>query len=121
MDDDRYEWRKQDDPDFVAAAGSSGGSASNPPEGGMDHDAADDEFDAALEKRRKHRKDMKANTHNKPDRLVVVAARLECVEEELAKVADGKGPEEKLLMCAEWEAIKQRSVEKGQLARENAA
>ena len=121
MEDDRYEWRKQNDPDFIAAAGSSGESASNPPEGGMDHDAADDEFDAALEKRRKHRKAMKANTHNKLDRLVDVAARLECVEEELAKVADGKGPEEKLLTCAEWEAIKQRSAEKGQLARENAA
>ena len=61
MEDDRYEWRKQNDPDF-AAAGSSGGSASNPPEGGMYHDAPDDEFDAALETRRKHCKDMKANT-----------------------------------------------------------
>ena len=86
----------------------------------MEHDAADDEFDAALEKRRKHRKEMKANTHNKLDRLVDVAARLECAEGELAKLADGKGPEKKLLTCAEWEAIKQRSAEKGQLARENA-
>ena len=121
MEDDRYEWRKQNDPDFVAAGGSSGGSASNPPKGGMEHDAADEEFDAALEKRRKHRKEMKANTHNKLDRLIDVAARLECVEEELAKVADGKCPEEKLLTCAEWEAIKQRSAEKGQQARGNAA
>ena len=36
-------------------------------------------------------------------------------------MADGKGPEEKLLACAEWEAITQRSAEKGQPARENAA
>ena len=70
MEDDRYEWRKQTDPDFIAAVGSSGGSASKPPEGGMGHDAADDEFDAALKKRRKHRKEMKANTHNKLDRLI---------------------------------------------------
>ena len=108
-------------PDFVANAASSGGSASNTPEGGVDHEAADDEFNAALEKRRKHRREMKANTHNKLDGLVDVAARLECVEEKLAKVADVKGPEDKLLTCAEWEAIKQRSAEKGQLAQENAA
>ena len=49
MEDDRCKWRKQNNPDFAAAAaGSSGGSASNPPEGGMDHDAADYEFDAAV-------------------------------------------------------------------------
>ena len=75
MEDNRYEWRKQNGPDFVAAA-SSGGSASNPPEfeGGVDQEAADDEFDAALEKRRKHCRGMKANTHNKLNRLVDVAA-----------------------------------------------
>ena len=90
----------------------------------MNHEAADVEFDAALEKRRKHRREMKAkHCHNKLDRLADVASRLECVEAELAKVADGKGPEDKLLTCAEciWEAIKQRSAEKGQLARGNAA
>ena len=124
MEDERYERRKQNNPDFVANAASSGGPVSNSHEGGVDHEAADpdDEFDgAALEKWRKHRHEMKANAHNELDRIVDVAARLECVEEELAKVADGKGPEEKLLMCAEWEAIKQRSAEKGQQARENAA
>ena len=86
MEDNRYEWRKQNDPDFFANAASSGGFASNPCEGGVDHEAADDEFDAAPEKRRKHRREMKANTHNKLDRLVDVAVRLECVEAELAKV-----------------------------------
>ena len=87
----------------------------------MDHEAADGDFDAALEKRRKHRREMKDNTHNKLDKLVGVASRLECVEAELAKVADGKGPGDKLLTCAEWDAIKQRSAENGQPARENAA
>ena len=33
MEDDRYEWRKQNDPDFVASA-ASGGSSSNPHEAG---------------------------------------------------------------------------------------
>ena len=42
------------------------------------------------------------------------------MEEELAKVANDKGPEEKLLTCAEWEAIQQRLAEKGQQAWENA-
>ena len=112
MEDDRYEWRKQNDPGVVANAASSGGSVPNPHEGGADHEAADDEFDAALEKRRRRRREMKANAHNELDRIVDVAARLECAEAELAKlkVADGKGPEEKLLTCAEWEAIKQRSA-----------
>ena len=79
-------------------------------------------FDAALEKRRKHSRDMKNNTytHNKLDKLVDVAARLEFVEGELAKVADGKAPEDKFLTRAEWEVIKQRSAEKGQKAREEA-
>ena len=43
------------------------------------------------------------------------------MEGELTKVPDGKGPKEKLLACAEWEDIKQRSPEKGQQAQENAA
>ena len=120
MEDDRYEWRKQNDPDFVSAA-TSGGSASNPHEAGKDDEGADDEiFDAALEKRRKHRREMKDNTHSKLDRLVDVAARLDYVEEELAKVANGKAPDDKLLTRAEWEVIKQRSAEKGQKARANA-
>ena len=120
MEDDRYEWRKQNDPDFVSGA-TSGGSASNPHEAGKDDEGADDEiFDAALEKRRKHRREMKDNTHSKLDRLVDVAARLDYVEEELAKVANGKAPDDKLLTRAEWETIKQRSAEKGQKARANA-
>ena len=41
-----------------------------------------------------------------------MAARL--VEEELAKGADGKAPEDKPLTRAEREAIKQRPEEKGQ-------
>ena len=63
---------------------------------------------------------MKNNTHSKLDKLVDVAARLEFVEEELAKVADGKAPDDKLLTRAEWEVIKQRSAEKGQKVREEA-
>ena len=39
---------------------------------------------------------MKNNTHSKLDKLVDVAARLEFVEEELTKVADGKAPDDKL-------------------------
>ena len=74
MEDDRYEWRKQNDPDFVASA-ASGGSSTNPHEGSKDDEGADDEiFDAALEKRRKHRREMNNNTHNKLDKLVAVAA-----------------------------------------------
>ena len=120
MEDDRYEWRKQNDPDFVASA-NSGGSSSNHHADGKDDEGADEEiFDAALEKRRKHRREMKNNTHSKLDRLVDVTARLEFVEEELAKVADGKEPDDKLLTRAEWEVIKQRSAEKGQKAREDA-
>ena len=67
-------------------------------------------FDAALEKRRKHRRDMKNNTvtHNKLDKLVDVTARLELLEGELANVADGKAPQDKLHTRAKWEVIKQR-------------
>ena len=51
MEDDRYEWRKQNDLDFVASA-ACGGSSANPHEGGKAGEGADDEmFDAALEKR----------------------------------------------------------------------
>ena len=42
------------------------------------------------------------------------------MEEELAKVADGKAPEDNILIRAEWEVIKQRSAENGQKAREEA-
>ena len=64
---------------------------------------------------------MKANTHSKLGRLAGVAARSDCVEGELAKETDGKGPEEKPLTCAGWEVIQQRSAEKGQLGRESAS
>ena len=39
----------------------------------------------------------------------------------MAKVADVKAPEDKLLMRSKWEVITQRSAEKGQKAREEAA
>ena len=88
----------------------SGGSSnkSNDHEGGNGDEEAG-EFDAKLEKRRKHRADMKQNTLSKLDRLVDVAARLEHVEEELAKAAADKKPDDKLLTRAEWETIKQSS------------
>ena len=41
----------------------------------------DDEFDAAPEKRRNGRMMKKKEHHSKLDRLVGVAARLECLEE----------------------------------------
>ena len=120
MEDDRYEWRKQNNPDFVASA-ASGGSSSNSHEAGNDDEGAYDLIcDAALEMRRKRRLEMKNNTHNKLEMLVDVAARLEFVEGELAKVADGKAPDDKLLTGAVWEVVKQRSAEKGQKAREKA-
>ena len=53
--------------------------------------------------------------------LMTVAARLECLEEELGKATADKAPDEDLLTCAEWEVLKQRSAEKGQNAREQAA
>ena len=98
------------------ASAASGGSSINPHEGSKDEEGADD--DAALETQRKHRRDMKNNTNNKLDRLVDVAARLEFVEEALAKVADGKAPEDTLLTRSEWEVLKQQSAEKGQKAQE---
>ena len=45
---------------------------------------------------------------------------MEFVEEELAKVADGKAPDGRPLTRAEWEVIKQRPAENGQKAREEA-
>ena len=95
MEDGGCEWRKQNDPDFAASA-ASGGSSTNPHEVGNDDEGVDDEIfdiDAALEKRRKQRRGMKNKTHNKLDKLVVVADRLEFVEDAPAKVADGKAPE----------------------------
>ena len=80
----------------------------------------DAEFDAALEKRRNDRKKKKTERHSKLDRLVDVAARLECLEEELGKATADKAPNETLLTCAEWEVLKQRSAEKGQNACEQA-
>ena len=59
---------------------------------------------------------MKNNTLSRLDKVVGVAARLEFVEEEVPKVADGKAPDDNLLTRAEWEVIKQRSAEKGQKA-----
>ena len=92
MEDDRYEWRKRNDPDFVASAASGlvGRVLRQSSLVGKDDEGADDKiFDAALEKRRKHRRDMENDTHNKLDTLVAgVAARLEFVEDALAKVAD---------------------------------
>lgn len=118
MEDERYQYRKQYDPDFIG----SGASASVPSsEGGKANENEDDaEFDAALEKRRNDRKKKKTEQHSKLDRLVDVAARLECLEEELGKATADKAPNEALLTCAEWEVLKQRSAEKGQNARERA-
>ena len=107
MEDGRYQWRKQNDPDFVATA-VSGGSSSDDHEAGKDDErTCEDTFDAALERRRKHRREMKNNTHSKLDRLVEVAAQLEFVEEDPAKVADGKAQDGQPLTRAEWEVIKQ--------------
>ena len=106
MDDERCHWRKQYGPDFVGNATSGGSSTkSNGHEGGNGDEEADD-FDAELEKRRKHRPAMKQNTLSKLDRLVDVAARLEHVEGELAKAAADKKPDDKPLTRAEWETIK---------------
>ena len=117
MEDERYQYRKQYDPDFIG----SGASASAPSsEGGKANENDDDaEFDAcaALEKRRNEKK---TEQHSKLDRLVDVAARLECLEEELGKATADGAPNEALLTCAEWEVLKQRSAEKGQNAREQA-
>ena len=72
MEDERYHWRKQHDPDFIGSLSAmSGGSStkSKDHEGGDGDDDAD-KFDAKLEKRRKHRADMKQKALSKPDRLV---------------------------------------------------
>ena len=91
-------------------------------EGGKANENDEDaEFDAALEKRRNARKKKTTEQHSKLDRLVDVAARLECLEEGLGKATADKAPDEALLKCAEWEVLKQRSAEKGQNAREEAA
>lgn len=63
----------------------------------------------------------KPKHHSKLDRLVDVAARLKCLKEELRKATTDKAPGEALLTCAEWEVLKQRSTEKGQNARVQAA
>ena len=116
MEDERHQHCKQYDPDFIG----SGASASVPSsEGGKAYENEEDaEYDAALKKRRNDRKKQKTEQHPKLDRLVDVATRLECLEEELGKVTADKAPDEALLTCAEWEVLKQRSAEKGQHARE---
>ena len=118
MEDERYHWRKQLNPDFVgnATSGDSSTKSNDHEDGNGDEEAED--CDAKLEKRRKHRADMKQNNLPKLDRLVDVAAQLEHVEEELAKAAADKQPDDKLLTRAEWETIKQSSAEKGRHARE---
>ena len=85
-----------------------GASASVPSsEGGKDNENEEDAgFDAALEKRRNDRKKKKTGQHSKLDRLVDVAARLECLEEELGKATADKAPNEALLTCAQWEVLK---------------
>ena len=62
MEDERYQYRKQYDPDFIG----SGASASVPSsEGGKANENEDDaEFDAALEKRRNDRKKKKTEQHS---------------------------------------------------------
>ena len=119
MEDERYQHHKQYDPDFIG----SGALASVPSsEGGKAYENEDDaEFDAALKKRRNDRKKKKTEQHSKLDSLVDVAARLECLEEELGKATADKTPDEALLTCAEREVLKQRSAEKGENAREQAA
>ena len=105
MEDERYQYRKQHDPDFIV------GGASAPilsSEGGKANENDEDhEFDAALEKRRNDRKKKKSEQHSKLDRLVDVAARLKC----LRKATADNALEEALLTCAEWEVLKQRSAE----------
>ena len=118
MEDKRYHWRKQHDPDFVGSATSVGSSTkSNDHESGNENEEAE-KCDAKLEKRRKHRADMKQTTLSKLDRLVDVAAWPEHVDEELANVAPDKKPDEKLLTRSEWENIQHSSAEKGGHARE---
>ena len=59
--------------------------------------------------------------HSKLDRLVDVAARLECLEEELGKATADKAPDEAVLTCAEGKVLKQRSAGNGQSSHEQAA
>ena len=109
MEDERYQYRKQYDSDFIGSSGSPSAPSSEGGKANVIEDAA--EFDAALEKRRNDRKKKKTEQHSKLDRLVDVAARLECPEEELGKKTADKAPDEALLTCAEWEVLKQRSAE----------
>ena len=123
MEDERHQYRKQNNTDFIGSGASSSIPSS---EGGMAYENdEDDEFDEAREKRRKDRMMKKKERRSKLDRLVDVAACLtiECLEEELGKATADKAPDEALLIitCVEWEVLKQRSAEKGQTAREQAA
>ena len=66
--------------------GSSGSASVPSSEGHKANDNEDDVgFDAALEKRRNGRKKKKTEQHPKLGRLVDVAARPECCEEELGR------------------------------------
>ena len=53
MEDERYHWRKQHDPDFIGSATSGGSSTKSKDREGGNVDDGADEFDAKLEKRRK--------------------------------------------------------------------
>ena len=95
MEDERHQYRKQYDPDFIgsgasASAPSSEGGKANENEDDAEFDAVFDVFDAALEKRRNDRKKKETEQHSKLDRLVDVAARLECLEDELGKTTADK-------------------------------
>ena len=121
IEDERHQYRKQYDPDFIGSSGSASAPSS---EGGKANKNEDDaEFDAyaALKKRRNDRKKKKTEQHSTLNRLVDVAARPGCLEEELGKATADKALDEALLTCAEWEVLKQRSAEKGQNVHEQAA
>ena len=97
MEDERYHWRKQHDLGSVGSTTSAGSSSKPKGYEGGDGDGKAGEFDAKLEKRRTHRAIMKQNALSKLDRLVDVAARLKHAEEELAKAAADKKPDDSLL------------------------
>ena len=109
MEDERYEYRNQNDPDFLG----SGASASAPSsEGGKCNENAEDtEFDALLEKRMNARTKKTPEQHSELDCLIGVAARLEHIKEELGKANVDKNPDDALLTtCAEWEIPRHRSA-----------
>ena len=102
MEDERYQYRNQYDPDFIGIVADRHPS---PPVrvGGKANENEDDaEFDAALEKRRNDRKKKKTEQHSKLDRPVDVAARLECLDEDLGKATADKAPDKALLTSGFW-------------------